>query len=931
MLWNKCCAPVAIGSTKTNNEPMNSFLHDAARSLRDNYGDRISDLTVVFTSRRAERFFLIELSKLGCSAKPNFTTIDGVMGGFSGLAHAEDLVVLSELYNIYTKYHVGETFDKFYSFGKLLLADFDSVDKYMVDARELYSVVSDTRDVEHRFADELHERAIEFWGTFQRGKAQMHSEQLFLQIWQSLYAIYEELNGVLVERGEGYSGMIYRRAAQNVAHIDPTTLPHYVFVGLNALSRSEEVVLGALRDCARADFIWDFDPEWARDEMNEAFHFIRTNIVKFPQSDYFKASQRTENPLLEVIASPTEVMQTKITGQVLQEIASSEPSAVIDHRTAVILPDENLIEPLLHSIPPCAAQINVSIGYPLGSTQAYILLGRLIALQTSASTEKGFYHTAVVQLLQHPLIDLRAVADEVIATEDIFIAAERIPAEALDTGLFCETGGGAFDLHKYLCQSLEYLLEKELVDDLQRFALCKILSVASTLIATISKCRLSISRNIYISLLDNALRAERITYEGVSGRGLQILGILETRTLDFDNVVILSMNDDNFPNAKMPSSYIPQNLRTAYGLPSVAEHSAIWSYYFFRLLTRARRVTMVYCSSTDEKSSGEPSRYIYQLKYSARVALNERGVEFLSAQTARAAPIVVEKSEQMALALGSRHFSPSAINRYVRCPLAFYMNDVAAIRREERSVEQISALDVGNTLHLTMQELYTPIIGHPDARAMIGKITRDSIANTVRRVIERTCSSKADTLAPAMTLARVAIERMVGNIVAYDARQGEPFTVAALEVEMSYGALKGTIDRVDRLANGSVRVVDYKSGGDELRIKSVEEIIDGSLRGTRGAVLQVLIYSLLAAKKYSAPVTAALYVARKMGTPGYAGAEIVLDGSKLSPIPPAVIDELEVRMSDVVGQIIDPEIAFSQSDNRPQCCQYCLYRPVCLT
>lgn len=915
----------------SNNGVMNSFLHDAARSLYNHHGDRVAELTVVFTSRRAERFFLIELTKIGCRVKPKFTTIDAVMGKFSGLERAEDLVVLSELYNMYTKYHAGETFDKFYSFGKLLLADFDSVDKYMVDARELYSVVSDTRDVEHRFADELHERAIEFWRTFQRGKAQMHSEQLFVQIWQSLYAIYEELNGVLAEQGEGYSGMIYRRAAQNIAACDAANVPQYVFVGLNALSHSEEVVLSGLRDLSKADFIWDFDPEWARDEMNEAFHFIRTNIVKFPQADYFEASQRVEKPILEVVASPTEVMQVKIAGQVLQEIASSEPSAVIDHRTAVILPDENLIEPLLHSIPPCAPQINVSIGYPLGSTQAYILLGRLIALQTTASPDKGFYHTSVVQLLQHPLIDLRAAADEVIATEDIFIAAYKIPVEAFDTGLFREVGGGAFDLHKYLCQSLEYLLEKDQIDELQRFALRKILSVASALIATISKCRLSISRNIYISLLDNALRAERIAYEGVSGRGLQILGILETRTLDFDNVVILSMNDDNFPNAKMPSSYIPQNLRTAYGLPSVAEHSAIWSYYFFRLLTRARRVTMVYCSSTDEKSSGEPSRYIYQLKYSARAALNERSVEFLSAQTRRVASISVEKSEQMVFELASRHFSPSAINRYVRCPLSFYLNDVASIRRDERSVEQISALDVGNTLHLTMQELYTPIIGHPDARAMIGKITRDKIAATVRQVIERTCSAKVDTLAPAMSLACRAIERMVGNIVNYDASQGEPFTVAALEVEMSYGALKGTIDRVDRLADGSVRVVDYKSGGDELRIKSVEEIIDGSLRGTRGAVLQVLIYSLLAAKKYSAPVTAALYVARKMGTPGYAGAEIVLDGSKLSPIPPAVMDEIEERVGDVVGQIIDPEIVFSQSDNRPDCCKYCPYRPVCLT
>ncbi|MEG1413979.1 MAG: PD-(D/E)XK nuclease family protein [Mucinivorans sp.] len=916
---------------------MNTFIQDVAQSLLGKYGDNIAQLNIVFPSKRAERFFAIALHQLNYHGTRHCMTIDGLMQRFSGLKKADNLIVISKLHNIYSNYHPGETFDKFYSFGKLLLSDFDSIDKYMVDAAALYSIVSDTLDVENQFRDETHQKALEFWTNFQHSKAVLHKEQAFIQIWRSLYNIYTELGASLLADKVGYGGMIYRDAAQSIVGQDLSSQPRYVIIGLNALSKSECAVLEALQKSDKVDFIWDYSEQWLAEEGNETSWFLRSNIATFPTAEYFTKSTRVDPLSLNVVSTQSEVLQCKIAGKILSTTALRNNVPQLDERTAIVLTDENLLVPLLHSLPDCAAKINVSIGYPLSSTQAYVFLERLIALQNTVSAKGEFNHTIIKAILSHQFIDNQDLIERLDTSGQLYFAGQTFANEdSLVRSIFAPINRNYNALHAYLMATIDYLIDRaEKTQEVDRYALKIIRSKASALIDTIKNCKIDLSVNIYISLLVESVRGERLPYDGKSGEGVQIMGILETRALDFDNIILLSMNDDNFPDSKSQSSYIPQNLRVAYGLPSAREHSAIWSYYFYRLLERARKVTMLYCSASGDDSSGEPSRYILQLKYNSVYKLNENSIGLSVINDKKDDVITIKKDDAMIGNIARRALSPSAINRYINCPLAFYFNDIAGLREDVRSENEISNLDVGNTLHLAMQKLYQDIVGREHAQSMIQKITRDEIKSTVQQVIREVCGSKTEELAPNIAITEVAVIRMIENIVRYDGALEDKFRIEALEEKISCNIggkiIQGTADRIDLLSNGLIRVVDYKSGGDLTSFYSVDEIINGEHKVHRSAIVQIMIYSLAAAKKYKSQVIPALYVARQMRIKSKVNPVVSLDDDLLCPIPQGVMAEFEDTLSRKLDQLTDVATNFEQSDNKPDSCQYCIYQQICRT
>ncbi|MEG1670621.1 MAG: PD-(D/E)XK nuclease family protein [Mucinivorans sp.] len=913
---------------------MKNFLDDTAISILNEYGNDIAQLCLVFPSRRAGLYFTLALRKCGYCAPVNYTTIDALMQKFSTLKKADNLFVLSALHRIYSKYHTQEAFDKFYSFGKLLLSDFDSVDKYMVDASDLYSIVSDTLDVENQFRDDTHQKAVEFWAKFNKNKVELYKEQSFIRIWQSLYNIYAELRNLLASAGVGYSGMIYRNAAENIDHWAMDSEPRYVIVGLNAISSSEEVVLKALKNSNKADFIWDFNPDWLNDQNNEAVWFIRSNIVMFPQADYFTRSAKNEPPQIEIIATQSEILQCKVVDKVLNNISLESGNKQLDEKTAIVLTDENLLVPLLYSLPDCANEINISIGYPISSTPAYVFLERLIALQTTRNSDGNFYHKAVSLILEHQFIDNQIFARELEESGCLFFPSSTLSEGGSIENLFVPIGKTYLDLHYYLIRVIDQLISKiDVIGERDIYALKLIYRAVMELCNTIIDCKIEVSQKIYISLLFEKIGAVKLPYDGRSGRGVQIMGILESRTLNFDNIILLSMNDDNFPNSKTASSYIPQNLRVAYGLPSAKEHSAIWSYYFYRLVDGAKKVTLLYCNSNRADSSGEASRYIYQLKYNTKCSIKEASTRLNVGSEGVDNSIFIAKNDNIINDIRARNLSPSAINRYVNCPLSFYFNDIARLKEDQKVENEISSLDIGNALHLSMQKLYANVVKIEDARPYIKAISRAKIQAVIAESMGEICGSKADILAPDIALAEVAILRMIENIVKYDGAQDEPFSIEALEEEITctIGSvnIKGTIDRIDKLVDNTMRIVDYKSGGDKTDFSSIDAVLNGEQSEHRSAVAQILIYSIAAAKKFNRPVTPALYVARSMGQAKFTNPILLMNKTLLDPIPSDVFAEIEYGIKEKLNEIVDVTIGFNQSENKPKSCKYCIYSTIC--
>lgn len=878
---------------------MSTFLGDAARCVAQRYGKDLSALTLVFPTRRAGLFFEIELKKWG-TTPPCCTTIDHWIGNLSELKRADNLSVLAELYKIYCELHGTEPFERWASFGKLLLTDFDSVDKYLVDAQALYSVVSDTREVEAEFRDESYQAALEFWRTFQQAKAEQHSEQEFVRIWRSLFDLYTRLSERLLAKGEGSGGMIYRAAALAP---NPTPQGTTIFIGLNALSRSEQVIL----ERTEAEFLWDYDPSWlTATPPHQAAYFITRNLKRLPQAEWFEPSEHA-TPQIEAIATPTRIGQCKALPALLAELGEW------NHKTGIVLTDEGLIVPLVHSLPPEIGAVNISVGYPLRSTAAYGLIERLTQLYTTYRTDKGFYHTALFSVLRHPLIGLKEVADELSAGEERFLRTDTIAAP---------TGRSATDLNGYLTQILAGI-ETEIASE--RYALDLIKAELASLWSRIAAAELPLSVRGYTALLFEALSALRLPYEGHSGQGVQVLGILESRALDFENLIVLSLDDANFPDAHTPSSYIPQTLRAAYGLPSTEEHNAIWSYYFFRLLPRAKNVRLVYCGAGEN----EPSRYLRQLHYLSDWPFVERSADAELGTTPIERTFEVEKTKEIISSLAARRLSPSALNRYAECPMRFYLSDVAGVKPLDETSEALSPLDTGNILHHALEALYTPFVGKADAARLLQGVDRKAIRQAIETQINKACGSRLDPHSASVGVVRTAVERLVGNVVAYDAARTELFVIQALEHQVKAEWITasgtkvqvgGTIDRLDRLADGSLSIVDYKSGGDKPNYASVEALFDGATYGSRNsAALQLLVYAVVLRRVERVDVSARLYVARKLGL-GFDPTVAVSD---------EVLAEVEARIEGIFEQWSDQNAPFAQTVHRPEFCRYCPYISVC--
>lgn len=957
---------------------MKPFLYQVASLFYEKWGAEVSRLAFVFPNRRTGLFFQKYLSEVADIPlfSPTILTINDLFIQLSGKQSADRISMLFTLYDIYIRQSGStETFDEFLYWGEMLLNDFDDIDKYMANAHMLFSNVTDLREIENDFdflSDEQIAAIRSFWSSFYP-RGDTPNQQQFLAVWQVLYDLYEEFRATLGAEGKGYEGMIFREVVESMERGESPDLPYeqIVFVGLNALSVSEERFLAQLQKRKIADFYWDYVSDKVTDPDNKASYFVSRNRKSFPSSMKLPPEEKVKTEI-EVIGIPSGIGQAKHVYTLLSDwCKEAEMSSEEALRTAVILPDEHLLIPVLNAIPEQIRRINVTMGYPLAGTPVASLIEYILALQKNVryiDRNPLFYFRDVLPVLNHRYIlstspeIISSLVKEITENNKIYISHTELGKTPLLEILFTPvTGVEAFS--DYLIKVLEELNKvmsalsdeeeedaPQRTNDLEQEFIFHYFTTVNRMKEVMKDARIEMKIDTFFRLLKRVTDTITIPFHGEPLSGLQIMGVLETRALDFDRLIILSMNEGIFPQRKAANSFIPYNLRRGFGLPTYEHQDSVWAYHFYRLIERASHVSLLYDTRSNGLQTGEVSRFVHQLHYHYEVPMRDKLVVY-NVSSSKTPPLAVPKREDIMRRLdayrkgGSKAISASAINTYLDCPLKFYFSVVEGIREEEEVSETIESDVFGSILHKVMEELYKPFQGKMVTVDLLKAIRKDTALLT--GAIARAFASEffktevVRSLTGQNYLIGEMIRKYVEKILERDGKL-TPFVYIESERKInglislsdhSEIRLKGFIDRVDEVRD-AIRIIDYKSGSGTTTFSSIESLFNKEEKDRAKAVMQVFMYCWMYAhltENKGKTIQPGIYYVRSLFS---------------DPFDPSVYHRIERGKSEKVedfsgyaqafeeglrgclDEIFNPEIPFTQTPTG-KACSYCPFKGIC--
>ena len=957
---------------------MKPFLYQVASLFYEKWEAEVSRLAFVFPNRRTGLLFQKYLSEVADTPlfSPTILTINDLFIQLSGKQSADRISMLFILYDIYIRQSGStETFDEFLYWGEMLLNDFDDIDKYMANARMLFSNVTDLREIENDFdflSDEQIAAIRSFWSSFYP-RGDTPNQQQFLAVWQVLYDLYEEFRATLAAEGKGYEGMIFREVVESMERGESPDLPYeqIVFVGLNALSVSEERFLAQLQKREIADFYWDYVSDKVTDPDNKASYFVSRNLKSFPSSMKLPPEEKVKTEI-EVIGIPSGIGQAKHVYTLLSDwCKEAEMSSEEALRTAVILPDEHLLIPVLNAIPEQIRRINVTMGYPLAGTPVASLIEYILALQKNVryiDRNPLFYFRDVLPVLNHRYIlstspeIISSLVKEITENNKIYISHTELEKTPLLEILFTPvTGVEAFS--DYLIKVLEELNKvmsalsdeeeedaPQRTNDLEQEFIFHYFTTVNRMKEVMKDARIEMKIDTFFRLLKRVTDTITIPFHGEPLSGLQIMGVLETRALDFDRLIILSMNEGIFPQRKAANSFIPYNLRRGFGLPTYEHQDSVWAYHFYRLIERASHVSLLYDTRSNGLQTGEVSRFVHQLHYHYEVPMRDKLVVY-NVSSSKTPPLAVPKREDIMRRLdayrkgGSKAISASAINTYLDCPLKFYFSVVEGIREEEEVSETIESDVFGSILHKVMEELYKPFQGKMVTVDLLKAIRKDTALLT--GAIARAFASEffktevVRSLTGQNYLIGEMIRKYVEKILERDGKL-TPFVYIESERKInglislsdhSEIRLKGFIDRVDEVLD-AIRIIDYKSGSGTTTFSSIESLFNKEEKDRAKAVMQVFMYCWMYAhftENKGKTIQPGIYYVRSLFS---------------DPFDPSVYHRIERGKSEKVedfsgyaqafeeglrgclDEIFNPEIPFTQTPTG-KACSYCPFKGIC--
>ncbi|KEO72404.1 helicase I [Anditalea andensis] len=865
---------------------MNSFLENTAKDILAIY-PFLKDLVIVLPNRRAGLFFTKHLGNLIDKPQwlPEVKTVEDIFYGYAGARPADNLTLIFELYKVYKSLHPDpENFDKFYYWGEMILKDFNDVDQFMVNAEKLYHHLSEIKEFETdlSYLTESQVQLIkEFWKSFEK-QDKGHQEK-FLHFWQMLIALYSNFKARLNESRMAYSGMLYRQVVENLARIKRPD-KQYIFIGFNAFTKTEELLLKHFISQFGAKVYWDVDKYYLNDKIQEAGLFFR-DYVKDPIfgptfPEFLPANIGKKRARIKTYSIPLKVNQANLVGELLNSISPEEKM----EETVVVLPDEQLLFPVLHTLPHGIDKVNVTMGYPVKNAPVYAFLEAVLDMQQYIKAEETktlYYHKPLIDLLTSVYLKnsneafVNKLLIDIQESNMVYVSQERL-----------HEGGPFFKLifHKlsltelfpYLGNLIKALAEQQKEEPLQRSYLFQTFKQLNRLQAILdNQDEVQVNMDFFLSLFRKIFREVKLPFEGEPLEGLQVMGVLETRNLDFRRVIICNMNEESFPPAGKLNSMIPFNLRRAFNLPVQEQNDAIYAYTFYRLLHSAEEVHMIYTTAADQGKAGERSRYVHQIMEEMDLPEEDKNEEviYVPVDLTSAREISIPKSPEIMIQLEryvvkgelahTTAFSPSALNLWLDCRLKFYMKYIAGIVEKEEVNEEVDPAVFGNLAHLSLEKLYGGYMERKK-RTVIHKEDFKELTSYVFPSIEKAIREQYHLeehvevkLNGQLAIARDVLQKYILGVLKID-EDTAPFEIISLEAQKRYKtsmaintasgnvevAVGGIIDRVDKVGD-IIRLIDYKSGIDTKNFPDIASLFDRESNKRNKAAMQTLLYGFL--------------------------------------------------------------------------------------
>jgi len=940
------------------------FLENLAGELLSKHGNEISRLQIVFPSRRAGLYFKKYLSdKIDAPIwAPVTCGISEFIRENSELLIADDLTLIFELYEVYKEFAEDLSFDKFYPWGEIILRDFDEIDKNLAEADYLFRILKEHKKVEEDFEFNVSDldEFYRFWNSFSE-KDITGLQDEFIKTWEILGKVYHKFRARLVKNNICYEGMAYRKLHEKIkTKTFESDYNQIIFAGFNQLNKCEEGIIKGLLEAGKAEVYWDADKYYVDDKLQESGKFLRENFVKLGiNSPNWIGNSLAESPInIKVIGAPLEVSQAKVLGSELEKLAKGDLA-----KTAIILPDDSLLMPVLRSIPGNIDAINITMGYAFKNSLLYSLFEALKELNTnSRGTSKSteFYHKDIIGVLLHPYIreTAPAVINEVvnlINKRNVIYASskylESLFSESVDlVGAIFRSVQTAGEAHSYLLIVIEKLSVVSLKSSHSNVYEREFLNKASTELNRIKdiidKYSAEIeSETFWNILLENAKRI-KVPFSGEPLVGLQIMGMLEARSLDFDNVFILSVNEGILPAEMSSTSFIPYALKRAFKLPVSEDTEADYAYYFYRLLQKAKNVTLIYNTETGIISSGEKSRFIMQVE-DELTAVN-KNITFQSLllqgdiELPQRKEITIQKTPQVIeLLRNQKQYSATTLSTYINCPLQFYFKKAAGLKEEDEVEEYFSAAAFGNIFHQLMDILYRDDVGNDITSDMMDeKITY--LENNYDELWKQACNALPEYSEFAKLkqgknlLYKSVIKKLISSVLGNDKTQ-TPFKILHLEndverkVNITAGGetfevkLFGKLDRIE-VKDGITRIIDYKTGTVETARQSSKvsdldhiEKVFSDIKFKEN--FQQLFYaSLFLHTNKNSKLCVGIYPLKKSS-----GGVFWFEDE---PITAHKKQLFEDNLNALLNKIFDKETPFAQTTDIEHC-KYCPYKSLC--
>ncbi len=920
-----------------------TFLDKLSSTLLRQSDVELSNCLIVLPNKRAKVFLLESLKNNleGTSFAPNIISIEDFIQDIAGLRSVDPVELLFEFYEVYlavTDKIKQQSFEEFSTWAKTAIQDFNEIDRYLLGPAHVFSYL---KDIE----------ALKRWDLEAKNTTKLIDAHL--EFWAKLPLYYESFYKHLKDKGIGYQGLIYREAVANLVNFTKTLTSEVYFAGFNALNQAEVKIFNYLAHENKAKIYWDIDEVFLKDTYHDAGLFIRRfrkEWKPFVNQDFeWIVNHFSESKNIEIIGTPKSIGQAKIVGTIIEKIQTENPKL---EKTAVVLGDENLLLPVLYGLPESVEALNITMGYPSKNNPAQLLISKLFKLHINAKKRSEnsytFYYKEVLDVLNHPLVEPYCNAEEVVkiinnnnftffSNQKLFsLHEERYPNSAnkffelLFTRWDDSITNVLANLKEILLLIKSFLSTDDTEEKVTKAFVYSVFKTINKLTNYHEKYNhidsVTSLHAIYKQIIDLA----EVSFEGEPLSGLQVMGVLESRVLDFENVIITSVNEGKFPAGKSQNSFIPYDVKKELGLPTFKEKDAIYCYHFYHLLLRAKNVWLLYNTDNEGIDAGEKSRFITQLEIEQQPNHTINSTIYNAVLPEKAhEPITIDKNEAILKRLyeiaTDKGFSPSSLTNYIRNPLQFYMQRILRINEADEVEENIAVNTLGTIIHNALEELYEPYLNQFLAlhhlEAMETKIEA-VILKYFKEEYKEGEITKGKNL-----LAYEVAKRNVYNFLQLEkksiAEDGDAIKVllleASLNCEITIDSLAfpikiaGKVDRIEE-RNGEIRIVDYKTGkvdGNSLKIVDFSDLTS-DIKNEK--IIQLLCYALMFENhdlKQNKDVSAGIISFKNMKG-GFLPFGLGKGKHSELVITNPILEDFKAELSKLILEIFNPEIPFRE-------------------